>query len=386
MLIQIFSLVLHFATGLVAGTCLLRMYMHLMGINLSRSGGNPLAPFIFTITNWIVLPVRRFVPALGRLDTASLVAAYAVLLAKHSLLWIVAGASSDWLGLFINAGFEMLSVILSSLMWMVIGYALMSWFSAAAEIRYFLAQLIEPLLIPIRRVLPQMGGVDLSPIALLLLIQIAEIVLHGLRAQVVLYTRQKEAFMLLKRPWLVIGLAAATLQLASLKVAAQTAATPATLPAVATIAVLDVPRYMGTWYEIAKFPNRFQAKCVANTRAQYLAQTDGSVQVLNSCTTTDGSTIDALGKAIQVGAATSPKLQVRFAPAWLSWLPMVWGDYWVIDLDTDYQLAAVSDAKREYLWVLSRTPQTNAKAYEALLDRLKAQHFDVKKLEPTPQR
>jgi YggT family protein len=62
----------------------------------------------------------------------------------------------------------------------------MSWFSAAAEIRYFLALLIEPLLTPIRRVLPQMGGVDLSPIALLLLIQIAEIVLHGLRAQVVL--------------------------------------------------------------------------------------------------------------------------------------------------------------------------------------------------------
>jgi apolipoprotein D and lipocalin family protein len=155
---------------------------------------------------------------------------------------------------------------------------------------------------------------------------------------------------------------------------------------VATIAALDVPRYMGTWYEIAKFPNRFQAKCAANTRAQYLAQTDGSVQVLNSCTTADGSTIDALGKALQVGAATSPKLQVRFAPAWLSWLPMVWGDYWVIDLDTDYQLAAVSDAKREYLWVLSRTPQTNAKAYDALVERLKAQHFDVNKLERTAQR
>jgi apolipoprotein D and lipocalin family protein len=192
--------------------------------------------------------------------------------------------------------------------------------------------------------------------------------------------------MLLKRPWLVIGLAAATLQLASLKAAAETAATPATLPAVTTIAALDVPRYMGTWYEIAKFPNRFQAKCVANTRARYLAQTDGSVQVLNSCITADGSTIDALGLAKQVGAATSPKLEVRFAPAWLSWLPMVWGDYWVIDLDADYQLAAVSDAKREYLWVLSRTPQTNAKAYDALLERLKAQHFDVKKLEPTPQR
>ena len=192
--------------------------------------------------------------------------------------------------------------------------------------------------------------------------------------------------MLLKRSWLLIGLAAASLQLASLKVAAQTTATPSTLPAVATIAALDVPRYMGTWYEIAKFPNRFQAKCVANTRAQYLAQTDGSLQVLNSCATADGNTIDALGKAIQVGAASSPKLQVRFAPAWLSWLPQVWGDYWVIDLDADYQLAAVSDAKREYLWVLSRTQQVNAKAYQALLQRLKAQHFDVQKLERTPQR
>jgi apolipoprotein D and lipocalin family protein len=95
--------------------------------------------------------------------------------------------------------------------------------------------------------------------------------------------------------------------------------------------------------------------------------------------------MDALGLAKQVGEATSPKLQVRFAPAWLSWLPQVWGDYWVIDLDTDYQLAAVSDAKREYLWVLSRTPQVNTKAYAALLERLKAQHFDVQKLERTAQ-
>ena len=191
--------------------------------------------------------------------------------------------------------------------------------------------------------------------------------------------------MLRKRPWLVIGLAAASLQLASLKVAAQTTAAPAALPPVATIAALDVPRYMGTWYEIAKFPNRFQAKCTANTRAQYVAQTDGSVQVLNSCTTANGSTLDALGQAHQVGAATSAKLKVRFAPAWLSWLPMVWGDYWVIDLDADYQLAAVSDAKREYLWVLSRTPQVNAKAYDTLLSRLNAQHFDVQKLERTAQ-
>jgi len=63
----------------------------------------------------------------------------------------------------------------------------------------------------------------------------------------------------------------------------------------------------------------------------------------------------------------------------------VWGDYWVIDLDPDYQLAAVSDAKREYLWVLSRAPQVNAKAYDALQDRLKAQNFEIEKLERTTQ-
>jgi len=186
--------------------------------------------------------------------------------------------------------------------------------------------------------------------------------------------------MSLKRLWLFAFLA-----VTALSVTAQTTATPAALPPVTTIAALDVPRYMGTWYEIAKFPNRFQRKCVANTRAHYLAQADGSVQVLNSCTTAEGSTIDALGLAKQVGPSTSPKLQVRFAPAWLSWLPQVWGDYWVIDLDADYQLAAVSDAKREYLWVLSRTPRVPAKAYDALIERLKAQSFDVQQLERTQQ-
>ena len=185
MLIEIFSLILQFATGLVAGTCLLRMYMHLQRINLSTRSGNPLAPFVFAVTNWIVLPVRRFVPGIGNLDTGSLVAAYAVLLAKHALLWLLAGAAAHWLALVTQAGFDLLNVALSSVMWLVILYAVMSWFNTGADARYFLAQLVEPLLRPIRRVLPQMGGVDLSPIALLLLVQIAEIVLRSLQMRLV---------------------------------------------------------------------------------------------------------------------------------------------------------------------------------------------------------
>lgn len=152
-----------------------------------------------------------------------------------------------------------------------------------------------------------------------------------------------------------------------------------------TIAALDVPRYMGKWYEIAKYPNWFQKKCVGDTRADYSLQPSGQIQVINSCREEDGSLSEAVGQARQIGPADSPRLEVRFAPAWLSFLPMVWGDYWVIDLDPGYQLVAVSEPSREYLWVLSRTPVVDAQAYERLLERLRARGFDLARLERTLQ-
>lgn len=170
--------------------------------------------------------------------------------------------------------------------------------------------------------------------------------------------------------------------------AAQSPVAPPPAPAPAalrTIEALDVPRYMGTWYEIAKYPNWFQKKCLADTRAAYQLQAGGTVKVTNRCRQENGEFNEAVGEARQTGAATSPRLQVRFAPAWLSLLPFVWGDYWVVDLDAQYQLVAVSEPKREYLWVLSRTPAVSAGAYEALLGRLKAQGFDLNRLELTPQ-
>lgn len=148
---------------------------------------------------------------------------------------------------------------------------------------------------------------------------------------------------------------------------------------------LAVPRYMGTWYEIAKFPNKFQKDCVGDTTASYQLDEDGRVQVVNRCRTADGKTDVAEGVARQLGGATSPKLKVRFAPAVLSFIPMVWGDYWVIDLDKQYQLSAVSEPKREYLWILARTPQVAPADYDALLARLAAQGLDVSRLERTPQ-
>ena len=154
---------------------------------------------------------------------------------------------------------------------------------------------------------------------------------------------------------------------------------------VKTIPSLDVQRYLGTWYEIAKYPNWFQKKCISNTKAVYSARADGTLKVLNSCKTADGETSEAEGTARQIGSKDSPKLEVRFAPAWLSFIPMVWGDYWVIDLDPQYQVAVVSDPRREYLWVLSRTPQLDKKVYEDTLLHIQAQQFDVRKLELTTQ-
>lgn len=148
-----------------------------------------------------------------------------------------------------------------------------------------------------------------------------------------------------------------------------------------TVAAVDVPRYMGTWHEVAKYPNWFQKKCASSTQATYSLQADGRVQVLNRCKTDKGEWSEALGAARQIGGPTSAQLKVRFAPAWLSFIPMVWGDYWIIDLDPDYQWVVVSEPKREYLWILSRTPQLPAATYQALLAKLDKLGFDLKKIE-----
>jgi apolipoprotein D and lipocalin family protein len=154
-------------------------------------------------------------------------------------------------------------------------------------------------------------------------------------------------------------------------------------PPLQSVPSVDVPRYMGTWHEIAKYPNWFQRKCASSTQATYSLQADGRVQVLNRCKTDKGEWTEALGAARQIGGPNSPRLKVRFAPEWLSFIPLVWGDYWIIDLDPDYQWVVVSEPKREYLWILSRTPQMPAAIYQDLLGKLHDRGFDLKRIEPS---
>lgn len=155
--------------------------------------------------------------------------------------------------------------------------------------------------------------------------------------------------------------------------------------ALTPVAALDLPRYLGRWYEIANYPNRFQRQCVGETSAEYRLEASGKVRVQNRCRKADGSFAEARGVARRMGGEGSPRLEVRFAPAWLGWLPAVWGRYWVIDIDPDYQLAAVSEPNREYLWILARTPQVPEAAYQALLARLRQKGFSPERLQRTPQ-
>ncbi len=155
-------------------------------------------------------------------------------------------------------------------------------------------------------------------------------------------------------------------------------------PPLQPIPQLDVARYMGRWYEIAKFPNRFQRKCVADTSAEYRLLDEQRIRVVNRCRLSDGKMDEAIGLARQAGELPS-QLKVRFAPAWLGFLPFVWGNYWVIDLDPDYQLAAISEPTREYLWILSGTPRIAPDAYAAMIKRLTAMGLDTGKLQMSLQ-
>lgn len=144
-------------------------------------------------------------------------------------------------------------------------------------------------------------------------------------------------------------------------------AMPAAATEVSSVETLDITRYAGQWYEIARLPMFFQRKCVSEITAQYTLRDDGLVGVRNSCKTEDGE-IDVVDGVARRDGDHAGRLEVRFAPDWLSWLPLTWADYWVIALDPDYQWAIVGEPGREYLWILSRTPEMG----RAQLDELKA--------------
>jgi len=161
---------------------------------------------------------------------------------------------------------------------------------------------------------------------------------------------------------------------AALSVAAQP-------PPVTALPSLDVPGYMGTWYQVAWYPNRFQKQCVSDTTATYRRIPEG-VEVVNSCRNAEGrlESITGLarpaGSEIRGNALQPAQLEVSFLPSWLRWLP-IWGSYWVIQLADDGRYAVVGEPQREYLWVLSRTPTLAPADESAIRSWLTQQGYDL---------
>ncbi len=187
MLYQIVSLLLEVAVGLVGGACLLRLYMQYQRIPMSARSGNPLGRFVFALTNWLVLPLRRVVPALGRWDTASLLAVYLLELARFLAMWLLMGGGTAGLGSVpIAAAFGVLRVAISGMTGLIIVYAVLSWVRTDNPLADVVERLCAPPLAPIRRLVPLVGGIDLSPLVLLVLLQIALIVLNTLEPAVLM--------------------------------------------------------------------------------------------------------------------------------------------------------------------------------------------------------
>ncbi len=147
-----------------------------------------------------------------------------------------------------------------------------------------------------------------------------------------------------------------------------------------TVNFVDLNRYVGQWYEIARYPHRFQEGCVGS-KATYSLRDDGIISVLNECYDKSfaGKLRSANGKARVVDKETNARLKVSF------FWPFT-GDYWIIDLGKDYEYAVVGHPNRKYLWILSRTPDMDEDVYQAILARLQKQEYDTAKLIRTAQK
>ena len=172
MLYQIISFLLEVVTGLFGGACLLRLYMQYQRISFR----NPVGSMVFSLSDWIVLPLRRVIHALGRWDLASLVAAFLLKLLQFFLLWLVSGSFAGWAVLPLLALFGLVSLTISGLTGLLLVYTVLSWVQTHSPLADVLTRLCAPLLAPIRRVMPNMGGLDLSALVLLVLLQVAAIV------------------------------------------------------------------------------------------------------------------------------------------------------------------------------------------------------------------
>jgi apolipoprotein D and lipocalin family protein len=158
---------------------------------------------------------------------------------------------------------------------------------------------------------------------------------------------------------------------------------PQALEPLQTVEALDLGRYAGTWYEIARLPTRHEKACASDVVAEYTVDEHGGLVVRNRCRHADGEIDEVQGQGRLPDPRQPGQLEVAFAPAWLRWWPGSWADYWVMSVDADYQVALVGTPDRDGLWLLSRQPQIAAPVWEALTSLAQSEGFDTSRLQRT---
>lgn len=156
-------------------------------------------------------------------------------------------------------------------------------------------------------------------------------------------------------------------------------------PPVHSVEHLDLMRFGGVWFEVARLPNKMQARCRRDTTATYRLAVDGGLDVIHRCVDADDRVAVSVGHADLVGQDPA-RLRMSYVPSWLRWWPGTHADHWVVMIDDGYRYTVVSDPSRGSLWILSRLPGIDAATYEDIVARLRALRFPVDRLVLTPQR
>ena len=149
-----------------------------------------------------------------------------------------------------------------------------------------------------------------------------------------------------------------------------------------TVPHVDLPRYLGTWYEIARLPMRLEPEDATDISAHYALNDNGKVSVRNRLRR-NGEVDEATGEATAIDESNA-RLEVSFLPEGLRWIPFTKGDYWIIHLDGNYTTALVGSPDRKYLWLLARQPTLDATVREHFLGIARQQGFELSTLIHTP--
>lgn len=147
-----------------------------------------------------------------------------------------------------------------------------------------------------------------------------------------------------------------------------------------TVPSVDIDRYLGTWYEIARLPLRHEPADYTDITVTYSLNPDGTVRVDNRAFNGEGEPEQSVGEAIVLEGSGNAKLEVSFMPDGLKWIPFTTGDYWILRIDEDYRTALVGTPDRKHLWLLSRTPTPDASTRQSFLDTAAQQGFELGEL------